>query len=310
MKTFEKIVLAVGLATLALLLWKMDAHEVGRLLSQVGWGFLLIIGQESGAHVFNTLGWRFCFDPELARAFSFGHLYRLRVVGDSVNYLTPSATIAGEVTRASALDNAQPAPVRAAGVVVAKCAQTLAQALFILFGLATVVHGKIAWLAPYEGALRGAAALCAAGLAGLAAFELLSTRKRTRLPPPGSGAKALLAHMDAYFRRHPGRCALAILLFIGGYVWGAFEAYWICRFLGAPVAPEQALAIEVLSIFIDGLLFMVPAKVGTQEAGKTAVFAALGLDPRTGFAFGVVRHVRELCWAGFGMLLYKKALRR
>ena len=53
----------------------------------------------------------------------------------------------------------------------------------------------------------------------------------------------------------------------------------------------------------DGLLFVVPAKIGTQEGGKVAVFAALGLPLLLGLAFGIARHVRELAWAGLGILL-------
>jgi hypothetical protein len=64
-----------------------------------------------------------------------------------------------------------------------------------------------------------------------------------------------------------------------------------------------ALTIEVLSVTVDGMLFVVPAKIGTQEGGKMAIFTALGLSPSLGFAFGVVRHIRELTWAAFGILL-------
>ena len=77
-----------------------------------------------------------------------------------------------------------------------------------------------------------------------------------------------------------------------------------------PVSPVTAFAIEVLSITIDGLLFLVPAKIGTQEGGKVVAFAALGLPSSFGFAFGVVRHVRELIWAAAGILLYGVAIRR
>jgi hypothetical protein len=51
------------------------------------------------------------------------------------------------------------------------------------------------------------------------------------------------------------------------------------------------------------MLFVVPAKIGTQEGGKVAVFAALGLPLPLGLAFGITRHVRELAWAALGILL-------
>jgi uncharacterized membrane protein YbhN (UPF0104 family) len=113
-----------------------------------------------------------------------------------------------------------------------------------------------------------------------------------------------------FLRDHPGRVVLSTFMFVLAYGWGCFEAYWICRFLGIPVSVFTALAIEVLSVTIDGILFMVPAKIGTQEGGKVAVFAALGLPASLGLAFGLVRHVRELSWAGIGMLLYALSARR
>ena len=56
-----------------------------------------------------------------------------------------------------------------------------------------------------------------------------------------------------------------------------FEIMLICYFMGLEISPIQALAVETLSNVVDALMFMVPAKVGTQEAGKVAIFKALGM---------------------------------
>ena len=56
------------------------------------------------------------------------------------------------------------------------------------------------------------------------------------------------------------------------------------------------------SVLIDGILFFVPAKVGTQEGGKVVLFAALGLNPARGLTVGVVRRIRELVYAGLGLV--------
>ena len=65
-----------------------------------------------------------------------------------------------------------------------------------------------------------------------------------------------------------------------------------------------AVLIEMLSVFMDGVFFAVPGKAGTQEATKTAIFASLGMSPSLGFAFAVVRHIREIGWAAAGLLLF------
>src|SRR5207244_3235551 len=106
----------------------------------------------------------------------------------------------------------------------------------------------------------------------------------------------------------PGRVTLSTVMFALGYTWGTFEAFWICRFLMIPVPMLTAFAIEILSVTVDGILFVIPAKIGTQEGGKVAVFAALGLPTSLGFAFGLVRHIRELVWGGLGLLLYWAAV--
>ena len=85
-------------------------NVVRAALLQVGWGLALVLGQEAIAHLLNALGWRFALAREDAGAFALGELIRLRVAGDAINYLTPTATIGGEVARAG-----RPGPKDCAG---------------------------------------------------------------------------------------------------------------------------------------------------------------------------------------------------
>lgn len=305
MKRLERLILAAGLAALGVVLWKVDAVAVFALVGQVRWGLLLIVSQEVVAHVFNAYGWRFAFPPEAAASFPLLELIKLRVAGDAVNYLTPSATIAGEVARTAMLNDSQAAEVRASSVLVAKVTQALAQMLLVLGGI-TVFATRLPMLAGRE---HLAYATLGLFLAALAATALLEAR---RPPPEGAPSGRELSWRDLkamghwlryHYRRHPARFAASVWYFFLGYVWGAFEAYWICRFIGVPVGVATAFLIELLSLGIDAIFFMVPAKVGTQEGGKTAIFAALGLPAHAGFAFGVVRHIRELAWAAGGLAL-------
>ena len=113
-----------------------------------------------------------------------------------------------------------------------------------------------------------------------------------------------------YLRAHPGRFALSTFFFMMGFAWGAWEVLVICFFLGLRVDLITALCVEVLSVVVDSVFIMVPAKIGTQEAGKIAIFAGLGLPAARGLAFGLVRHVRELSWAAAGFLIYAWDRRR
>jgi hypothetical protein len=119
-----------------------------------------------------------------------------------------------------------------------------------------------------------------------------------------------LQHLDAEIARFHGHAGGALALssacFCAGWAVGIIEIYLILWLLGLPVSVHRALTIEVFSVALDGMLFFVPAKVGTQEGGKVLIFALLGLDPAKGLALGILRRIRELTWALIGMLLLSR----
>ncbi|MBI4387386.1 MAG: flippase-like domain-containing protein [Elusimicrobia bacterium] len=315
MKWVQRILIAVAALSFFVLLRKIRFEQIWSHLSQVGWGMALILAQEIVAHCANTLGWRYAFTPSQAGRQPLGGLLRLRIAGDGINYLTPSGTIAGEFLRAQWLPHHHSTEERYSSVAVAKFSQALGQALFILLGLALVV-GPLPLSQEGKPLFRYAPWVLMAVLSAVAAGALWA-RRRGRRPParatrrpqaqkpvsPWSSLGAVPQQCLNFLYAHPARFLLSTFCFMFGFAWGTFEAYWICRFLGAPVSPTTAMAIEVLSQLFDMMFFMVPAKIGTQETGKTVVFAALGLKPSVGFAFGIVRHIRELSWAGLGLML-------
>src|SRR5262249_37638429 len=110
-------------------------------------------------------------------------------------------------------------------------------------------------------------------------------------------------HLDrALSRLGPWRAAGSLGCFVAGWAVGAAEIYLILHWVGGAVEWPTALALETGSVLLDGMLFFVPAKVGTQEGGKVVLFAALGLDPARGLTVGVVRRIRELTYAALGLI--------
>lgn len=311
MRLFERLVLIVGLATLAGLLYHFDPAAVWRQISAIGWGFALIIPFQICDHLLNALGWRFCFEAKDAARVPFRSLVFVRVAGDGVNYLTPSASVAGEFIRPAMLSGSLGAEARNASVAVAKFSQALAQGIFIFLGLLLVVRGHLDFLTPLQRAAGLGAAAMTMLLSALALFVLAT--------PPGPGVRPWQAQgafapvrllMRQYLRRHPARFALSLACFVLGYAWGALEVMLICHCMGLKIELWTALSVEILSNVIDSLMFMVPGKVGTQEGGKVLIFKGLGYAPADGLAFGLIRHLRELFWAGAGFALYAWHRRR
>jgi uncharacterized membrane protein YbhN (UPF0104 family) len=310
----ELACLAVGAAVLAGTLWVIGIDTLVRDLRLLGWSLGVILLVESVSVVLNTGGWALAF-PRGERAISIRRLLAARLAGDAINYLTPSASVGGELLRVRLLGSDIPASLRWASVSVAKVGQSVAQAVFIFLGLAFVVP-RLADLAPWLGWLPGTTPVVA-GVAALAISVVFvrtvgrgfwtttrSVLSRVRLggllPPswadPGRDLDAALARLG------PWRAGLSLACFVLGWAVGAAEIYLILRGVGSAVDWQTAVALEIGSVLVDGMLFFVPAKVGTQEGGKVVLFAALGLNPARGLTVGIVRRIRELIYAGVGLL--------
>jgi hypothetical protein len=305
MKILSRAILAAGLVTIAYLLWRLDPASVWGRISVVGWGFALILPFQLFDHMLNALGWRFSFGAEDARRVPFWRLVAARIGGDGVNYLTPSGTIAGEFVRPALLGDVAPESVRNASVVVAKFAQALGQLAFILVGLVFVLLGRLHLLDGRELVLSVCGTMLAIAIIALALAVFTSAGGLAdRLTKRSPRLAVLREDMRGYLKRHPGRFMAATIFFMLGFAWGGLEVLLIAHFMRLSVSPLKALAVEVLSNLADSLLFFVPAKIGTQEATKTAIFRVLGYNAAAGLAFGLIRHIREFVWAAGGFAYY------
>jgi hypothetical protein len=304
----ELACLALGGALLAVTFWRIGLDGLVRDLRIIGWGLLVILLVEGLNVAFNTWGWALAF-PRGERSVSARRLVAARLAGDGVNYLTPSATVGGELLRVRLLGRELPSSLRWASVSVAKLGQTVAQAVFILLGLALVLPrftSARAWVGWLGG---GAAAIlvCVAFVwvvgrgfwattGGVLRRAGLGRVLRPAWAEPGRHLDAALGRLGA------GRAIASLGCFVLGWTVGAGEIYLILRWIGGTVDWQTALALEVGSVLIDGILFFVPAKIGTQEGGKVVLFAVLGLNPARGLTVGIVRRIRELAYAGLGLV--------
>ncbi len=310
----ELACIALGLAVLAATAWAIGIESLARDLRLIGWGLAAILLVESLSVLLNTGGWALAF-PRGERTVGMPRLLAARLAGDAVNYLTPSATVGGELLRVRLLGPEVPAALRWASVTAAKVGQSVAQVVFILVGLGVALPrlpGVTRWTGlPWllVSALGGVGAVIAGavyvrlvgrGFWSTARSALGPGRLARRLPSSWTG---LGQDLDAALARlGPWRTGASLGGFVLGWAVGAAEIYVILRCVADAVDWPTALALETGSVLLDGMLFFVPAKVGTQEGGKVALFAVLGLSPARGLTVGVVRRIRELTYAGLGLI--------
>ncbi len=312
----EWLVLATGIVVFGVLLARLGVDSVLANLRMVGWGIILIIAAEIPIFALNTLGWRAAF-PGGGCVPSFWRLLLARVAGDAANYLTPTATMGGEFVRVRMLQGQSPVASLVASVTVAKLTQTLGLVAFATVGLLLVIDDT---RLPSEArwAIFGGLTFFAAVLGGLVllqrrgllapAFNLLNRGPLSRFVAPlRSHIERIDVEIAKVHHESKGRILFSSSSFALGFAGGIIETYLILWFFGVPVSLELALAIEVLGVALNNLLFFVPLRAGVQEAGKVLIFVMLGLDPAQGLAAGVVYRIRELTWAFIGLAIIARS---
>src|SRR6478736_5221681 len=119
MKKLNLILLCLGVGFLAWLVCGIGAGELWRELRRLGWGLLPFILGEGAAEMIHTLGWRRCLSGPY-RLLPWSLLFRIRMSGYAINYLTPTASLGGEVTRSALLASHYRSPEAVSGVLIEK----------------------------------------------------------------------------------------------------------------------------------------------------------------------------------------------
>ncbi len=295
-----------------IVIYNFDIAKSSELVLAVKWGFLLIFFQEIVAHIFNTLGWKYAIDSELNIKIKFGKLLLMRIAGDAINYVTPSATLAGELAKAHMMGNKHSISHRLSTVALAKITQTAAMTIISIIALIWLFSGE--WNVKMLGQqMKIAAFLIFAIILFILFLELRAAKTKEETNNFAEKPKTFrekLRELDRvtmlFIKKKPIQCLLSTFFFSLAYLWGAVEAYLILYFLNIKISLSMALLIEMLSVFLDGIFFAVPLKAGTQEATKIAIFSALKYNTHIGLSFGIIRHIREILWALLGMGMFYK----
>lgn len=298
-----------GAALFIALLVHIGPAAIMASFSELSWRLPLILCFPfSVINMFDTLGWKFAFRRDEV---PFGALLSARLAGEAFNATTPTASVGGEAVKAwlirryVALDDSLPS------VIVAKTSITIAQAGFLLVGIA------VAWAilpadSPFLWAMQLLLALEILGVGGFVLVQISGAvggagRIVDRLGFRGAGGAAhQLRRVDSalarFYREVPRRFGLSIACHFLGWACSALETYVILRALGIPISPATAIVIEAFGTGVRFASFMIPAHLGALEGGHVAIFVALGLTAPLGLTFSLVRRVREAAWVAGGFI--------
>lgn len=302
---------------LLFLLWMLN--EVGwstiyRQIVQVGWGWPLLLLPYGLVNWLEAVSWN-CLIPNFNLSPRLGLLFRLRLAGEALNTLTPTAGLGGEPFKAARLTAAgMPWEQATASVVIHKGVAVLSLVIYILLGLALAPFllpqvTSLLWLLGLGAFALGSGALifvllqgqgpCGLGLSLLERFRLCPEALKNKRPD----LESLDAQMTSFYRNHPGRGLLSLGLFVLAWLTHAVEVYLMFWLLGKPISWPLAVCLDALAMLFTALGFFLPASLGIQDGGNILLALGFHLGATLGAAFSILRRLREAFWMSCGLLL-------
>jgi len=301
---------SVGSLLFAYLIYRVGPWTILTHLWALGWKLPIIFLPYLIVYLLDTEGWRYTLGKG---TLPFQKLFAIRMAGEAFNHLTPLAYLGGEPLKASLLRrHGIPLDQGLASVVVAKTVMTLAQLIFVTWGIALAL-----WQVKTQGLVfAGSMALVVLGMPVLLLFTaqqrglfagLLKLMRKLKLPlsrleKREGDFRSLDGHILSFYRQNRRGFAISFLLYFAGWTAGSLEVYLLLRFLGMPISLLTALSIEALSTLTKAAAFFIPASLGAQEGGNILIFLSFALSFQAGMTFSVVRRARELFWVALGLL--------
>jgi uncharacterized protein (TIRG00374 family) len=270
------------------------------------WQFVLVCLPYGVVMAVDTLGWRYAFPGEPA---PYSRMLAARIAGEAVNVVTAVGSIGGEAVKVWLLRPAVSYEASVASVIIAKTTITIAQALFLVVGLAlaatvVVIDG------PIVTAMLGLLVVEVLAVGGFFAAQVTGLVRRSgrllawaRVIKDAAYAERLDAALRRFYRHEWRRCLISVAAHLGGWLLGVLEALVIVWALDVPVTVAAAVVIEALGSGVRFATFLVPGNLGTLEGAWAATFAALGVGAGAGLTFSLVRRGRQAVWIGAGLLV-------
>jgi phosphatidylglycerophosphate synthase len=313
----KAIVLVVGVALLAWLIYRTGPRNIIENIARLGWGSVLVIALGGIALVVRTWAWRFTLvrsHPEV----SFTRMLALRLGSEAVGQLGFVGTMFGDGLRASLLGGKMPSVCTIASVTLDRALFTLSAAVVTVLGL---VIALVFWPLPYRIAIFAdvIAAVVALGITAAAVV----VQKRLRFISGAARATARIPRLGAWiettwlrkrygaiesveeqllfsFRDRPGASVAGLALNFVCHAAAVLEVWLVLHLLGVHVGLTASLAAEALTKIVNGVGGFNPGNIGTYEGGTMLITKLLGFGGTTGLALAFARRTRAIFWAAVG----------
>lgn len=313
LRRLNLVLLTLAAVTLVLMLGRIDWAALSSALLQGGRYWPLLPVPYGVTCCLWAFSWRLLLVGGDNRP-PYGRIFLLRLAGESLNQLTPTASFGGEPFKAQRLHSeGVPWPEATASLAIHKALTVLSLVLYIVLSLALLPFAR-------PGVAPGLALLCWLGTlllaAGGLAFILVQRRnpcsflmrflQRYGICPAllkthEEKLVALDSFLSGVYRDHRRAVLMSLASLFLGWSLHAVEVYLIFLMLGHPIDFRLAFCLDGLSQLVAGLGFMIPASLGVQDGGNVLLALGFNLGATLGAGFSILRRFREAFWLLLGL---------
>jgi uncharacterized protein (TIRG00374 family) len=310
------VLLIAGTVLLGFVLARVDLGAAWARLHDIGWpGVAVLVALLFAASLTQAA----VLSQTVASSRAMPHrtyaLWKVWMVGEAFNTITPLASFGGEPVKAALLKKHYGVGLRdaTAALVLAQTINIVSLVVFLVAGFALLLGSDA-----IPSAYRVTAGSALAAFAGCVLLLFLTQRHgmlsrvagrvaRTRL---GGRAQTLVElvrdvenRLIAFYTGARHRVVLAAGLAFSYWAFGMLRTYATMACLGWPISLADAWRIEAALLLVRSVLFLVPGNVGTQEAALVTSCAAITGSTTLGLAMAIVRRALELAWVGVGLIV-------
>jgi uncharacterized membrane protein YbhN (UPF0104 family) len=315
-KTFHYVRPLASVASLALLFYVLRRTGVATIIDgarALGAGFVLLVLVSGLRHALRTVAWRASIEPDVRRP-GLLSLFRLRLIGEGLNGVTPAGPLLGESAKAVAASKWMPAAASTSSVLVENLIYGLAAGLFMLGGALValvaistrphpggwiVVAFMLAVLLVPWAVLRRGAPLIAPFLERLPA----ESRLKRFLEPYESQLGIVEAEVYRFFRERRTAFTGILGLEVLANCTGVAEAYLILRVTTLHASLPASFLVEAGYRAVQVFFAFVPFGLGVEEGAAAGTLKSLGYGIGQGVSLAILRRARTVFWSGLGLLL-------
>lgn len=307
--------MSIGVALLVVILHQIDLQQVWQQVIHIGWlAIAIVMGVFFISLLTDVWAWQLTFEKIPLTWRWFYRLFLIRIVGESLNQVTPMASLGGEPIKIMLLKSNYNVSSRESGVslVLAKTIDTLALIVFIVIGFIFLLNNNN-FSNSFKTILGAGIVLFSLGVIIfflIQRFQLMSliTQWLARFPW-GKRLTKLADIVDdtdeklITFYSHNRRFAFSTLIAFLNWPLGVVQVYFIMHFLGHAVSFKDAWLIESMAQFVRGAGFFIPASLGAQEGIFILLCSNITGNSAIGLSVSIIQRFKDILWIVIGLII-------